>query len=48
MGGTRGSSLVSTTDDVLKVSMVRGVRGVGGVCYFCMYLARGEVGWVVG
>ena len=31
MGGTRGSSVVSTVDDVLEMSVVRGVRGVGGV-----------------
>ena len=41
MGGTRGSGIVSNADNVLDMSMVRGVRGVGGVCEICMYLARG-------
>ena len=31
MGGTRGSSVVSSAADVLWVSVVRGMRGVGGV-----------------
>ena len=37
MGGTRRSGVLSSTGDVL-------VRGVGGVCDMCMYLARGGVG----
>ena len=37
MSGTRGSGVLSGTDDVL-------VRGVGGVCDMCMCLARGGVG----
>ena len=37
MSGTRGSSFLSTTGDVL-------VRSVGGVCDMCMCLARGGVG----
>ena len=32
---------MSTADDVLEISVVRGVRGVGEVCATC--LARGEV-----
>ena len=40
MGGTRGSGVLSSAGDVLEMSMV---RGVGGVCDMCMYLARG--GW---
>ena len=36
MGNTRGSCFVSTTDDVLEMSVVRGMRGVSGVCEMCM------------
>ena len=43
MGGTRGSGIVSRTDDVLEMSVVRGMTGVGGVCEMCMCLAQG--GW---
>ena len=43
MGGTRGSGVVSSADDVLEMS---GVRGVGGVCEMCMCLAQGGVGCV--
>ena len=32
MGGTRGSGIVSSTADVLWMSVVRGMRGIGGVC----------------
>ena len=32
MGGTRGSGVVSSEDDMLEISVVRGVRGVGAVC----------------
>ena len=39
MGGTRGSGFVSTAHDVLEMSVVRGLRGVGGVCEMCMCLA---------
>ena len=31
MGGTRGSGVVYCANDVLEMSGVRGVRGVGGV-----------------
>ena len=43
MVGTRGPGVVSSTDDVLEMSVVRGmwVRGEGGVCEMCMCLARG-------
>ena len=41
-GGTRGSGIVSSAADVLWMSVVRGLRGVGGVCDMC--LARGGVG----
>ena len=40
IGGARGSGSVSTTVDVLEMSVVRGVRGVGGVCEMCMCLVR--------
>ena len=39
--GTRGSCVLSSTCDVLEMSLV---RGVGGVCDMCMCLARGVVG----
>ena len=41
MGGTRGSGVLSSTGDVIEISVV---RGVGGVCDICMCLARGGVG----
>ena len=44
MGGTRGSDIVSNAADVLWMSVVRGMRGVGGVYEMCMCLARGGVG----
>ena len=40
MGGTRGSGIVSRAADVIGVSVVRGMRRVGGVCEMCMCLAR--------
>ena len=44
VGGTRGSGIVSNTADVLWMSVVLGMRGVGGVCEMCKCLARGGVG----
>ena len=44
VGGTRGSGIVSIAADVLWLSVVRGMRGVGGVCEMCMSLARDDVG----
>ena len=43
MGCTRGSGVVSTSDDVLEMSVVRGVRGVCGMCEMCVF-ATGGVG----
>ena len=40
VGGTRGSGIVSSALDVLGMSVVRGMRGVGGVCEMCVCLAR--------
>ena len=40
MSGTRGSGVLSSTGDVLEMSVV---RGVGGVCDMCMCLARDGV-----
>ena len=37
MGGTRCSCVVSSADDMLEMSVVRGVRGVCGVCERCMW-----------
>ena len=50
MGGTRGSGVVSSTDDMLEMSVVRGVRSVGGVGELCICLDRAwwEVWWVRG
>ena len=42
MGSTRVSGVGSSAEDMLKVIVVRMVRGVGGVCEKCMCLARGE------
>ena len=39
MCGTRGS-VVFSADDVLKMSLVRGVISVGRECEMCMCLAR--------
>ena len=44
VGGTRGSGIVSSAADVLWMSVVRGMRGVGGLYEMCMCLARGGVG----
>ena len=44
VGGTRGSGIVYSAADVLWISVVCGMRGVGGVCEMCMCLARGGVG----
>ena len=41
--GTHGSGIVYSAADVLWMSMVRGMRGVGGVCEMCMCLARSGV-----
>ena len=50
MCSSRGSGIVSSADDVLEMSVVRGMRRVGGVCEMCMCLARGGVGgeWMRG
>ena len=36
----RGSGIMSTAADVLWMSVVREMRGVGGVCEMCMCLAQ--------
>ena len=43
VGGTRGSGIVSSASDVLWMSVVRGMPGVGGVYEMSMCLARGGV-----
>ena len=43
MCDTRGSGIVCSTADVLWTSEVCGMRGVGGVCEMCIWLARGDV-----
>ena len=45
MGGARGSGVVSSADDLLEMSVVCVVRGVGGLCQMCKYMSR--VGWEV-
>ena len=42
-GGTRGSVVASSAADVLGMSVLRGMREVGGGCEMCMYFARGGV-----
>ena len=44
MGCTRGSGVASNAANLLEMSVVRDVRGVGGVCKMCMCLAWGGVG----
>ena len=44
---TRGSSVVTSAYDMLEMSVVRGVRGVGGVWEMCVYGSGGVVGVVV-
>ena len=44
VGGTRGSGIVSSAADVLWISVVRGMIGVGIVYEICMCLAQGGVG----
>ena len=44
VGGTHCSGIVSSEADVLWMSVVRGMRGVGGVCEMCMCLTLGGVG----
>ena len=41
MSGTRASGVLSSTGDVLEMSVG---RVVGGMCDMCMCLARGGVG----
>ena len=41
---TRGSGIVSSAAGVLWMRVVRGMRGVDGVCEICMCLARRVVG----
>ena len=43
--GTRGLGVLSSSGDVLEMSVM---RGVGGVCDMCICLAQGAVGGVGG
>ena len=43
VGGIRGPGIVSSSADGLRMTVVRGMRGVGGVCEMCMCLARDGV-----
>ena len=49
VGGTRGSSIVSSAADVLWMSVVRGMRGVGGVCVWlsAAWVVSGCEDWVL-
>ena len=40
MGGTRGSGIVFSAADMLGMSVVRGMKGVGGVCEMCICLDK--------
>ena len=40
VGGTRGSGIVPSAADVLGISLVRRMRGVGGVCEMCLFGLR--------
>ena len=42
VGGTRGSGIVSSATDVLWMSVVRGMRGVGGISV-CVWLGAAWV-----
>ena len=44
LGGTRDSGIMSNAADVIEMSVVREMKGVGGVCEMCMCLAPGGVG----
>ena len=44
VGGTHGSGILSSAADVLWMSLVRGMRGVGGVYEMYVCLDRGSVG----
>ena len=44
VGGTRVSCIVSSAANMIGISVVHGIRGVGGVCEMCICLARGGVG----
>ena len=48
VGGTRGSSIVSSAADVLWMSVVRGMRGVGGVCVWLSAAWVGGGEWMRG
>ena len=43
VGGTRVPGIVSNAAEVIWMSVVRGMRGVGEVCEMCMCLAQGGV-----
>ena len=44
MGGTRDSDIVSCTDDVQEMSVVRAIRGVGGMCEMVYVFGSGQGG----
>ena len=45
MCGTPGPGSVSSAADLLWMSMVRGMRGVGGLCEMCMCWGGGVRRW---
>ena len=49
VGGTHGSCIVSSAADLLGMSVVRGMKGVGGVCESVwLRAAWEEMGWIRG
>ena len=42
MGGTRGSGIVSSAADVLGMSVLCGIKAVGGVFEICMLFGSGQ------
>ena len=44
VGGTPCSNIVSSAADVLGMNVVRGMRGVGGVCELCICFAPSGLG----
>ena len=45
MGSTRGSGIVSSAADMLWMSVVRGMRGVGGSICDVYVFGSGRRGW---
>ena len=48
VGGTRDSAIMSSTTDMIWIGVVRGMRGVGGVCEMCLARDGEESEWMRG